>query len=282
MATAIVVALASATYALFDLSARAAERRIGLEREARTLTSTLRVSLEREAAIEARDARFRADQLQQAIDALEKKLTESVPGGPTIDRAEILREEQQLKARLAAERAAAGLARPVDQALAYRGPSDAQLRDLSRASGSWRVTVITRAHTEDADLSESQLRRFRTLLEVPQLTFADVEDDQYYFDQPLHVSSGHDEDQVVLGMLEISKPAATLEATSNDLTRAIILVVLIVAGDHGDGRRAREPVRQSPDHQATARDRRRRQGRPLARDPVRARRRDRSDRDAVQ
>ncbi len=244
MATALVVALASATYALFDLRARAAERRLGLEREARALASTLRVSLERDAALEARDARYRADQLQQAIDAIEKKLTEPATGippfdrstllrdqspkVPPLDRPALLREEQQLKARLPAERAAAGLTRAVDQALAYRGPNEAQLRELSRASGGWRVIVIARARVDDAELSEPQLRRLRTLLEVPQLTFADIEDDQYYFGIPLHVASAREEDQVVLGMLEITKPAATLEATSSDLARAIILVVLIV------------------------------------------------------
>ncbi len=46
VATAVVVALASAAYAFFDLRSRGAERRAGLEREARAVATTLRVTIE--------------------------------------------------------------------------------------------------------------------------------------------------------------------------------------------------------------------------------------------
>jgi signal transduction histidine kinase len=49
-ATAVVVALACAAYAFFDLRSRAAERRATLEREARAVASTLRVTLEAQAS----------------------------------------------------------------------------------------------------------------------------------------------------------------------------------------------------------------------------------------
>lgn len=46
VATAVVVAIASASYAAFDLRSRSAERRAGLEREAKAVASTLRVTLD--------------------------------------------------------------------------------------------------------------------------------------------------------------------------------------------------------------------------------------------
>ena len=50
VATAVVVSLASAGYAVFDLRARQAERQVALEREARAVATTLRVNLEKDAS----------------------------------------------------------------------------------------------------------------------------------------------------------------------------------------------------------------------------------------
>jgi signal transduction histidine kinase len=50
VATAIVVAMASAVYAYFDMHARAAEKRAALEREARAVAGTLRATLESQAS----------------------------------------------------------------------------------------------------------------------------------------------------------------------------------------------------------------------------------------
>lgn len=163
VATAVVVAIASAAYAYYDLRARAEERRANLEREARAVAGTMRVGLEA-------------------------------------------------------------------QASAFRTPSDAQLRDLGRATGGWKVTVIPRERATElpGSYSAAQLRRLRTLLEVPQLSFNDVEGDQYYFALPLRAQGAREDERVVVGMLELARPASALEATSGDLGRAIWLVALIV------------------------------------------------------
>ncbi|MBV8756384.1 MAG: hypothetical protein JO257_03855, partial [Deltaproteobacteria bacterium] len=90
-ATAVVVALACAAYAVFDMRSRSAERRAALEREARAVASTLRVTLESQG-----------------------------------------------------------------QASAFRAPSDAQLDNLSRSTGGWKVIVIPRsreAEPASADLN---------------------------------------------------------------------------------------------------------------------------------
>jgi signal transduction histidine kinase len=76
VATAVVVAIVSAIYAAFDLRARVAERGAAVEREARAVVSTLRVSLESVANDETRDVRYRADQLRREIEEVERKLVE--------------------------------------------------------------------------------------------------------------------------------------------------------------------------------------------------------------
>src|SRR5580765_1243520 len=75
MATAVVVALASASYALLDLRSRRSERRAALEREARAVATALRFDVETQPSV-------------------------------------------------------------------FRAPSEATLRDLSRAAGGWKVTVL--------------------------------------------------------------------------------------------------------------------------------------------
>ncbi len=233
VATAVVVALASATYAVFDLRARVAERRGALEREARSVAGTVRASLEAQAATDAREARYRADQLQKDLDIIDKKLEEVppdvAPPMPAAERAALVKQQQELQARLATARGAAGLSRPIDQALAYKPPAEAQLRDLTRASG-WRAIVIIRARAADPPglYTAAQLRRLTTLLDLPQLTFTDTEDGAYYFALPVRTIPLHAEEQTTAAMLEISKPADSIVATSDDLSKAVILVVLIV------------------------------------------------------
>ena len=164
MATAVVVALASATYAMFDLRGRVAERRTAIEREARAVANTLRVNLEAQPATS-------------------------------------------------------------------RDPTPEQLRELERAAGGWKVTVIPRARaveTPSADLTGAQLRRLRTMLDVPQLSFTNVEGGLFFFAVPVRALSAPRDEPQVLAMLEISKPAEAIEATSDDLSRALILVLLIV------------------------------------------------------
>jgi signal transduction histidine kinase len=165
VATTVVVAIASSGYALFDLRERTSERRMAIEREARAIASTLRLTLE-------------------------------------------------------------------TQASAFRIPSDAQLGELERDSGGWRVTVIPRelaTSLPSATTSAAQLRRLRTLLKVPGLAFSEVEEDLYFFALALRAVRAHEEaPEVVLGMLEIARPATALQMTAGDLSRALILVVLVV------------------------------------------------------
>ena len=233
VATAVVVALASATYAIFDLRARVTERRGALEREARSVAGTVRASLEAQAVADARDARYRADQLQKDLDIIDKKLEEVPPDVapplPAAERAALIKQQQELQTRLATARGAAGLARPIEQALAYKPPADTQLQNLTRASG-WRAVVIVRARAADPPgvYTAAQLRRLTTLLDLPQLTFSDTEEGAYYFALPLRTIPVREEEQTTAAMLEISKPADSIVATSDDLSKAVILVVLIV------------------------------------------------------
>ncbi|MBA3541313.1 MAG: HAMP domain-containing protein [Deltaproteobacteria bacterium] len=120
------------------------------------------------------------------------------------------------------------------QTSAFRAPSDAQLRELSRATNGWHVVVVPRARAAEPpsdDVSASQLRRLRTLLDVPQRVFADVEGDQYFYALPLRGSptaDSHPDQPQVVGLLEISRSSEIVETTSDDLVRAMVLVLLIV------------------------------------------------------
>ncbi len=185
VATAVVVAIASATYALLDLRARVAERGAAVEREARAVVNTLRVSLETDANNETRDVRYRADQLTREIEEVDRKLGElgeshdpdtpdatdtdatTPPPPPTTpaplpappstespeakrarekrERIELKRQRAELQARFAAIRGAAGLGRPLDLGIAYKPPSANQLRELGRASANWRIVILPRA-----------------------------------------------------------------------------------------------------------------------------------------
>jgi signal transduction histidine kinase len=165
VATTVVVAIASAGYALFDLRERTSERRVAIEQEARAIASTMRLALE-------------------------------------------------------------------TQASAFRIPSDAQLRELGRDSGGWRVTVIPRelaTSLPSETMTAEQLRRLRTLLEVPGATFTGIEGEHYFFAMALRaVSDPQDDKRAVLGLLEVAKPARMTQTTTADLTRALVLIVLVV------------------------------------------------------
>lgn len=130
-------------------------------------------------------------------------------------------------------RAVAAALRPVleSSVATSRGPDPALLSDLGRATG-WQVTVLMRsrvAQPPDETVTGAQLRRLRTLLDVPKLVFTDNQDDRYSLSSSLRGSSGSAGD-VTLAMLEVSKSTAALDdAARTDLQRAIVLVALIVA-----------------------------------------------------
>ena len=163
MATALVVALASVSYAFFDLRSRRDERRSALDREARAVAATLR------AGIEA-------------------------------------------------------------QSLSFRAPSDALLRELSRAASGWKVTVIPSARAVvplAAPETAAQLRRLNAMILVPK-PGADVDGGQYYYDLPIRGAPDRRGEPEVVGMLEIARPADIIDSTSEDLQRVVTLVLLIV------------------------------------------------------
>jgi signal transduction histidine kinase len=164
MATAVVVALASAVYAFFDLRSRRWERRAALEREARAVATALRFDVE-------------------------------------------------------------------TQPSAFRAPSEATLRDLSRAAGGWKVTVLpgARASTPPiGDETQAQLRRLNAMILVPKQGGGDIEGGQYYYDLPIRSASDHGGEPEIIGMLEITKAADVIDATTDDLSRVATLVLLIV------------------------------------------------------
>ncbi len=161
VATAVVVAIAAAAYATFDLRGRATERRLGLDREARSVASTLRATVE-------------------------------------------------------------------PMASAFRTPTDAQLADFARATNGWKVAVIPRGRAADGtDLTPGQLRRVRTMIDVPQPR-SELDGDTYFYDLALRAGATNAE-PAVLGMLEISRSGDMLDTTGDDLLRAAALVILIVA-----------------------------------------------------
>lgn len=150
VATAVVVALASAAYAFFDLRSRSTERRVGLEREGRAVATMLRANLESQ-------------------------------------------------------------------------PS----RAVPQTVSGWKVAVLPRSRANDpsgVEASDAQIRRLRTLLDVPGKTFADLDDGQFSYALALRGAGPKDD---VAGMVEITK-TAELDPTVDDFERSLVLVALIV------------------------------------------------------
>jgi signal transduction histidine kinase len=163
MATAVVVLLASVSYAFFDLRSRRWERRAALEREARAVAMALRFDVE-------------------------------------------------------------------TQPSAFRAPSEATLRDLSRAAGGWKVSVLSGARASTppiGDETQAQLRRLNAMILVPKQG-GELEGGQYYYDLPIRAASDRGGEPEIIGMLEIARATDVLEATTDDLARVATLVLLIV------------------------------------------------------
>lgn len=163
MATAVVVAIASLTYATFDLRTRRVERRNALEREARAVATALRFTIE---------------------------------GQPSM----------------------------------VRAPGETASKELQRAGGGWKVTVLSAARASGPvtqDASEAQLRRLNAMILVPK-PGSDIEGDTYYYDLPIRAASDRGKEPEVVGLLEISKPADAIDETGDDLSRVGALVLLIV------------------------------------------------------
>jgi signal transduction histidine kinase len=225
VATAVVVALASAAYAYFDLRARGVEKQQALEREARAVAGTLRATLESQASTFHSPGEEQLRMIVAVIGAAYEYFDLRANG--TEKRQALEHETHALTSTL----------RGTLEAL--RSPTEQQLRDLSRPTGGWRVNVIPRARATlppGPDATAAQLRRLNTLLDVPQLcsgtpnVCSDVEGDTYFFMLPLRGAGQSASDEpVVLGMLDIERSSDVLAMTSNDYMRAGALVVLIVA-----------------------------------------------------
>lgn len=127
-------------------------------------------------------------------------------------------------------RAVTAALRPGLEAVVPRGPDPALLADLTRATG-WRITVLPRgraAAPAGEGVTDAQLLRLRTLLEVPKLTFADTEGGRYSFASALRGQGKGEE--VTLAMLEVSRSTSGLEEKErSDTWRAVTLVLLVVA-----------------------------------------------------
>lgn len=163
VATAVVVVIASTSYALFDLRSRRDERRLAIDREARAVATTLRFGVEAQPA-------------------------------------------------------------------AARAPSDAMLRDLSRAAVGWKVMVIPSARgaaPSAIEVTEAQRRRLNAMIQLPK-PVADVEAGLYYYDLPIRGAPDRRGELEVVGMLEIARPADVLDATADDVQRVVTLALLIV------------------------------------------------------
>ena len=173
-------------------------------------------------------------------------------------------------------RAVAGTLRSTleTQASAVRGPSDATLRELSRWTG-WKVSVFPAnrggcPRRIPSPASCGDCRRCSR----SRISRADVEGDVYFQAMPLRAPGQPGDEVEVVGMLEIARPADSIDNTSEDSARAAGLVLLIVAVTTVMvGALATRLVSRPITN--VARHRRRRQRRPVHSSCRRARRRDR-------
>jgi signal transduction histidine kinase len=118
------------------------------------------------------------------------------------------------------------------QASAFRAPSDGQLDALSASTGGWRVVVLPRAwaaapQPATDEISESQRKRLTLMLDTP-VPREGIDGDTYFYDMPMRAGGPTPEEPAILGMLEITRSAASLGATGDDYWRALTLVLLII------------------------------------------------------
>ncbi|MGE5186438.1 MAG: sensor histidine kinase [Acidobacteriota bacterium] len=214
VATAVAVALASAAYALFDLRARAADKRAILTTEARAVATTVRQSMVAQmqrAAAAARQERDEIERMQRALDNID---------------AHPLAAEQlaQLQQRLADFKRLEE--RDRELATAYRSPIDPALAEVA---GGWKISIIPRSRAaEGGGLSLRETKWLNTLIDLPGKPFFEIEGDTFYYAIALRAVLSNGDETAVLGMLELSRPADAIALTADDYARAATLVLLIV------------------------------------------------------
>jgi signal transduction histidine kinase len=104
-------------------------------------------------------------------------------------------------------------------------------RELTRAGAGWRVSVMPRglatATGGNPDATPPQIRRLRTMLELPALSFAMTEGEDYLVALPIRSrpSAGV---AAVVGMVEVRRSASYLDdEEQEDAARAAVLVLLV-------------------------------------------------------
>jgi signal transduction histidine kinase len=112
---------------------------------------------------------------------------------------------------------------------ALRGREVDLARELTRAGSGWRVAIVPRslatATGGNPDATPPQIRRLRTMLELPALSFAMDEGDDYLVALPLRTRATPPQ---VSGMIEVRRSAVALgEAETTDSARAVALVLLV-------------------------------------------------------
>ena len=112
---------------------------------------------------------------------------------------------------------------------AFRAPTDATMRELSRAAAGWKVTVLPNnpRQAAPADATPAQLRRLNAMVTVPK-PGSDLEGGQLYYDLPIRAASERGGEPDVVGMLEVARSADAVDATSDDAWRLATLLGLIV------------------------------------------------------
>ncbi len=213
VATAVVVALASAAYALFDLRARTAEKREALAREARSVAATVRQNLTlqmQRAAQAAKQARDEIDRVQHELEAI---------GG---DKA-----PADKKAQLQAWLADWKKIEERNRDLAATYPA------MVEPTAGWKIAIIPASRAADPGGLGNTPRENRwrqVLLDIPQSPLGDADaDSNYYYVLPLRAANPiADTPATVLAVLELSRPADVLAMTAGDYARAGALVLLIV------------------------------------------------------
>jgi signal transduction histidine kinase len=107
-------------------------------------------------------------------------------------------------------------------------------RDLSRAAGAWKVTVLPRVYSVPvgaaSHLPIAQLRRLRTVIELGKMVVVDKDDDAVSVMVPLRVATPGTTDLVVAGAIDLERATGFLtDAAGDDRMRALLLMALVAA-----------------------------------------------------
>ncbi len=164
IATGLIVAVAIATWAFFDLRGRNLERRRSLEREGRTVATALRAGLEARGT-----AAWRDDPAQAAA-------------------------------------------------------------DLGRAVAPWRVSLLP-ADATPLEATLDQIGRIETLRDAPRLALPVEDGGVFLVALPIReVATPLPDGVLVVGMIEVERPTAHLEAAAREALIQAILVIVLVSG----------------------------------------------------